>query len=265
MTVAAGTASPADRFVDLARRLAEAARPIARRYFRADEAALQFKANGTPVTAADLEIEAAIRAILGTEVPDHGIYGEEEGAVRTDAEYVWVIDPIDGTKSFATGKPLWGVLIALAHRGRPVLGIIDQPHLDERWLGIDGRQTTFNGKPAKVRSCTDLKDAWLYTTTPDMFQGADRDAFDTLKAGSRHCIYGADCYAYGLVASGYTDLVAEANLKPYDYCALVPVIAGAGGVISDWQGKPLTIASGSRTLAAGDARIHKAALAALAG
>ncbi len=217
------------------------------------------------MTLADKEIESAIRTILGTEVPAHGIFGEEHGTIRTDADYVWTIDPIDGTNSFATGKPLFGTLISLTHGGIPVLGLIDQAILDERWLGVAGRQTTLNGLPVQTRACSNLADAWLSATTPDMFTGTDAAAFNALKARARRCAFGSDCYAYGLLASGFLDLVCEADLKPYDYCALAPVVAGAGGIMTDWQGQPLRISSDGRVLAAGDAAAHAQALTNLAG
>jgi inositol-phosphate phosphatase/L-galactose 1-phosphate phosphatase/histidinol-phosphatase len=265
MTSDGASASPADAFIDLAIRLADTARPIARRYFRSTDFGLTFKADCSPVTLADKEIESAIRAILTAEVPKHGIFGEEYGTIRTEAGYVWTIDPIDGTNSFATGKPLFGTLISLTHGGIPVLGIIDQAILDERWLGVVGRQTTLNGLPVQTRACSNLADAWLSATTPDMFTSAGATAFNALKASTRRCAFGSDCYAYGLLASGFLDIVCEADLKPYDYCALAPVVAGAGGTMTDWQGQPLRIDSDGRVLAAGDAVTHALALATLAG
>ena len=260
--------SPADdgaaAFVALAGRLADAAGAVLRRHFRTG-AAIEFKDDASPVTAADREAEAAMRALLAAEVPGHGILGEEQGSERGDADYVWVLDPIDGTKSFVTGKPTFGTLIALAHHGRPVLGIIDQPVLAERWVGVVGRATLFNGRPARVRPCRGLASAWLYATSPHMFRGDDATAFERLRGRVRHAVYGADCYAYGLLAIGLVDLVVEADLKPYDFCALVPVVAGAGGVIGDWSGRPLKLASEGRVVAAGDSSLHAAALRTLAG
>jgi inositol-phosphate phosphatase/L-galactose 1-phosphate phosphatase/histidinol-phosphatase len=252
-------------FIDLAVALADAARPITRRYFRAG-AEIHDKADATPVTAADREAETAMREMIEAAFPDHGIVGEEFGEVRAEAEHVWVLDPIDGTKSFVTGKPLFGTLIGLARAGRPILGVIDQPVLDERWIGAAGRATTFNGEPAAVRACAALDQAWLYATSPEMFgDGANWTAFDRLRRAVKHPVYGADCYAYGLLASGYVDLVAEASLKPFDFTAVVPVVTGAGGVMTDWQGAPLTTASDGRVLAAGDPAVHAAALTVLGG
>ncbi len=264
MTGSATPGAGAPAFADVAGRLADAAARIAMKYFRRD-LAVDDKTDLSPVTSADREAEAAMRDILGAAFPEHGIYGEELGKDRIDAEYVWVLDPIDGTQSFVTGKPLFGTLIALTRLGVPVLGVIDAPALNERWLGIAGRPTTFNGAPARVRGCAELGRAWLYATSPQMFPGGDFDAFERLRGRVRRAVYGAECYAYGLLASGHVDLVAEATMQPYDFLALAPIVAGAGGIITDWRGEPLTLGSGGRVLAAGDARIHGAALEVLAG
>ena len=251
-------------FVRHAEAMADAVRPVVLRYF-ADPVLFETKADASPVTAADREAEATMRRLIEAAWPTHGILGEEFGADRTDAALVWVLDPIDGTKSFVTGKPLFGTLIALLRDGRPIVGVIDMPALDERWVGAEGRITTFNDRPARVRACDELECAWLYTTSPRMFTGADADAFERLRARCYADVYGADLYAYGLLARGCIDLVCEASLKPYDYCAAVPVIEGAGGRITDWQGGPLGLGSDGRVLAAGDGRIHAVARAALAG
>ena len=252
------------RLVALAGRLADAARPVVRRHFRAP-VAVERKSDNSPVTEADRASEAAMREILGAEAPDHGILGEEFGNERLDAEWVWVLDPIDGTKSFVTGKPLFGVLIGLAHEGRPALGVIDQPILEERWLGGPAHPTTFNGAPARVRACGALDGAWLYTTSPDMFEGEDEVRFGRLAAAARQTLYGTDCYAYGLTAMGLVDLVVEAQTKPYDFWAPAAVVAGAGGLMTDWQGAPLTLESDGRVIAAGDPRVHAAVLDVLGG
>ena len=250
-------------FITLAQSLADQSGVVLRRYFR-QPIAIDAKADLSPVTIADREVERLVRAGIEAAFPDHGILGEEYGAVRSDAEYVWVIDPIDGTKSFMTGKATFGTLIALTRRGTPILGIIDQPILRERWLGASGQTTTFNGAPVAVRPCARLADASLYATTPQMFTGPDAIAFERLAKAVQYPLYGADCYAYGLLASGFTDLVCEASLQPYDYCALVPVVEGAGGVMSDWQGQKVTIKSGGRILAASGTALLQAALAQLA-
>jgi len=250
--------------VDLAQAMADAAGAVARRYFRTP-IAVDTKKDNSPVTIADRESEAAMRALIAERASGHGVYGEEMGATRTDAEWVWVLDPIDGTKAFITGKPSFGILIALLHRGAPVLGIIDQPVTRERWLGVAGRPSTLNGAPARVRDCADLDKSVLYATAPEMFKGADAAAWENIRRKVGLARYGADCYAYGLLASGFVDLVIEASLQPYDYCALAPVIGGAGGIITDWQGAALGLASEGRVVAAGDKRMHAQALATLTG
>ncbi len=252
-----------DRFVALALDLAETSRPIVRRYFRSGIEVMD-KADLTPVTRADREAEAAMRGLIAKTYPDHGIIGEEHGEERPQAEYVWVLDPIDGTGGFVAGLPLFGTLIALAHHGRPILGVIDQPATDERWLGVAGRATTLNGAPVRSRACPTVGRATLFATSPEQFTGADAQSFARLRQAVRLTRYGTDCYAYGMVASGHGDLVAEAGLKVMDYMAVVPVIEGAGGMVTDWRGKPLSLSSGGHILAAGDAQAHAQALSLLA-
>ena len=250
--------------VALAHRLADAARPIAARYFRT-QVTVDDKTDSSPVTIADREAETAMRALLSEHVPDHGVFGEEHGAVRTDADYVWVLDPIDGTKAYITGLPIFGTLIALLHRGQPVLGVIDQPILKERWLGVSGERSTFNGQPIQVRACPTLDRAYMYSTAPIMFPGAFEKRHEALTQKVKLFRWGGDCYAYGLLASGHVDLVVENSLKLYDFAALVAVIKGAGGLITDWQGKELDVHSDGSVLAAGDAAAHRAALGILGG
>ncbi len=253
-----------DEFVAFAETLAEAAGAVIRTWFRRP-VAIDDKDDSSPVTIADRETEAAMRRLIAGRYPDHGIFGEEHGAERIGAEWVWVLDPIDGTRAFITGKPSFGTLIALLRHGRPVLGVIDQAITRERWVGAAGRPTTLNGAPAAVRACPDLGSAYLYTTAPELFVGADEAPWRRIHAAVKHPRYGADCYAYGLLASGFVDLVVETTLKPYDYCALAPVVAGAGGVITDWRGAALGLHSDGRVLAAGDVRVHRAAMALLNG
>ena len=251
--------------VALAERLADSSAPVVRKYFRTD-LVVDDKADSSPVTVADREAERVIRTIIEAERPDDGIHGEEYGTKNLEAEWVWVIDPIDGTKSFITGRPIFGTLIALLHHGRPVLGIIDQPIVGDRWIGVTGRPTTLNGQPATVRGCAGgLGGAMLGTTSPDLFPGDTGPAFERVKGAAKVTVYGGDCYTYGLLASGFYDLVVEAGLKLYDFAALVPVVTGAGGLMTDWNGNPLNASSDGRVIAAGDARTHREALAALAG
>ena len=255
-----------EALVALALRMADAARAAVMPHFRARALVVDDKADSSPVTAADRECERALRALVARECPGHGVVGEEMAPTRADAEWVWAIDPIDGTKSFVTGKPLFGTLIALLHRNRPVLGIIDLPAIGVRYLGVAGRLSTRNGHAIRVRPCAALSEAWLYATTPEMFRaGREAGAFDRLKKRVKHRVYGAECLAYGLLAEGFVDLVAEATMKPVDYLALVAVVEGAGGVITDWQGRALGLDSSGQVLAAGDPRRHKEALAVLQG
>ncbi|MFQ5763420.1 MAG: histidinol-phosphatase [Rhodospirillales bacterium] len=259
-------AVPDDALVALAGRLADAAGAVAMGHFRApmDVGA---KPDQSPVTAADEEAEAAMRALIADAYPDHGIVGEEMEDRNPDAGLVWVLDPIDGTQSFVTGKPLFGTLIALLEGGHPVLGVMDMPALAERWVGVRGRPTTFNGTPVQARPCRSLADAWLYATSPHMFGDADFPAFERLGKASRRTVYGAECMAYGLLANGWVDLVCEGTMELYDYAALVPIVESAGGVITDWRGRALGMqANGDGTvLAAGDAGVHARALDVLAG
>ncbi|HEX9570487.1 MAG TPA: histidinol-phosphatase [Rhodospirillales bacterium] len=261
---AAPGASPDDACVKLAGRLADAAGRVVMRHFRTPMA-VAAKPDASPLTAADREAEAAMRALIEKAFPAHGIVGEEIESRNPGADTVWVLDPIDGTQSFVTGKPLFGTLIALLDRGRPVLGLMDLPAIKERWLGVAGRPTTFNGKPVRVRACKDLKDAWLYATSPQMFGDLDFPAFERLRKRARRAVYGAECMAYGLLANGYVDLVCEGTMKLYDYAPMVPIVEGAGGVITDWRGRALGPEGDGTVLAAGDAALHAAAIALLAG
>jgi inositol-phosphate phosphatase/L-galactose 1-phosphate phosphatase/histidinol-phosphatase len=240
--------------------LADAAAEVQRRYFRTP-ISVDTKADESPVTIADREAEAVIRELIAAAFPDHGILGEEHGRERLEAEHVWVIDPIDGTKSFIAGRPLFGTLIALLREGRPILGIIDQSILRERWIGVAGEASQWNGQPIRTRSCARLEEATLFSTSPRMFQGgAERDAIAAIEDRVRTPIYGGDCYAYGLLAAGFGDLCVEAGLQVYDYMALVPVIEGAGGRLSDWRGHDLQVNSSGQALAAGDMAVHAQAL-----
>jgi inositol-phosphate phosphatase/L-galactose 1-phosphate phosphatase/histidinol-phosphatase len=251
-----------DAFLALARDLADAAGEVIRRYFRRP-LAVEDKTDLTPVTAADRAAEAAMRGLIEARFPSHGIIGEELGRVRSEAEFIWTLDPIDGTKSFISGVPLFGTLIALARARRPILGVLDQPISRERWIGAAGRATTLNGETVRCRACPDLGVATLFATSPDMFRGEDARAFARVSNAAKLTRFGADCYAYGLLAAGFIDLVLEAGLKPYDFSPMVPIVEGAGGVATDWSGAPLDIASEGRVLIAGDRRTHAAALALL--
>ncbi len=252
-----------DSFLSLAHQLADASGQVIRPLFRS-AIPIDLKEDHSPVTRADQDAESAIRSVLTRERPDDGVIGEEHGIDHAEREFVWVIDPIDGTRAFITGKPMFGTLIALLQNGRPILGLIDQPVLGDRWVGAVGHATLFNGREARVRPCRDLSAAHLNATSPEMFEGEERRAFDRLSAAAGFTHYGGDCYAYGLLASGFLDLVVEAGLKTHDFCALAPVVIGAGGSMTDWQGADLTLASEGQVIASGDPGCHRLATRILA-
>jgi len=254
------TAPDPDRLLAFADRLADASGAGIRSYFRAG-VGVDIKGDGSPVTKADREAEDAIRALIGTEFPDHGIWGEEHGRSRTGARFEWVIDPIDGTKAFLCGAALFGTLIALCENGRPIFGVMDQPIQRERWVGVKGRGTFFNGKRVQTKPSVPLDRAILCSTTPEMFREWKAPKHERLAAACAFTRWGVDCYAIGMMANGYVDLMADALLKPWDYLALVPIVEEAGGVVTDWDGAPLTVNSGETFLAGANPAVHAAALA----
>jgi histidinol-phosphatase len=253
-----------DGFLAVALSLADAAGEAIRPHFR-QPLVVDDKPDLSPVTVADRAAEQVMRTLIEQHFRDHGIIGEEFGRAGETAEFVWTLDPIDGTKSFISGVPLFGTLIALTRNRRPILGIIDQPISHERWVGVEGRPTTLNGTAVRCRASSALSAATLFATTPDMFKEADATAFARVSRAVKLTRFGADCYAYGLLAAGFIDLVLEASLKPYDFCAMVPIVEGAGGIATDWRGAGLDIASDGRILVAGDRRTHRAALDLVAG
>ena len=220
--------------------------------------------NFDPVTEADRAAEAAIRHKIRAMFPAHGVMGEEYGSERLDAEFVWVLDPIDGTKSFISGMVGWGTLIGLLRNGEPCYGMMHQPFTRERFSG-DGGSAKYRGplgeRVMKTRSCAGLADAVLYTTTPRLMEPPEQRRFAMIEEKVKLSRYGGDCYAYAMLSMGLIDLVIETNLQPYDIIALIPIIEGAGGVISTWDGGPAH--AGGRIVAAGDARVHAAALSLL--
>ncbi len=248
--------------IALAHALADAAGAAIRPWFR-KPFLVETKQDFSPVTVADRAAEAAIRQLLDVHRPDDGVIGEEYGEDRPGAARVWVLDPIDGTRAFVAGRPLFGTLIALLEDGVPILGVIDQCIAGDRWLGAAGEPTLFNGHPAHVRLCGDLGAAHLGTTSPHAFPPDDFPAFERVRQAARDTLYGGDCHNYGLVASGHLDLVVESGLKLHDWAALVPVVTGAGGVMTGWDGGPLAMASDGRVIAAGDAGVAAAAAALL--
>lgn len=256
---------------DLARfasALADAARPIVLRYFRTG-LSVDMKDEDQPVTRADREAEAAMRLLIEERFPDHGIAGEEYGVARPDAAIVWSLDPIDGTKSFITNRPMFGTLIGLVIEGEPTLGVIDMPVLDQRFIGGKGYHARMNGSPIRARACGSIGDAVLVSTTPLMFAGADADRFARVQNAASLPLFSGDCYNYAQVAAGDVDVCVECGLKDYDYLAAIPVIEAAGGVMTDWSGaRPGLSHAGrgtDRVVAAGSARVHAQALELLAG
>ncbi|SEN52035.1 histidinol-phosphatase, inositol monophosphatase family [Sphingomonas gellani] len=241
----------------LAARLADAAGEAIRPYFRGDMG-VELKEDRSPVTLADRAAEAAMRRLLDAEAPGDGVVGEEYGTKEGVTGRTWVLDPIDGTRSFTVGRAIFGTLIALVQDGWPLIGVIDQPVQRERWVGAAGRATTFNGAPARTRTCAALDGATLATTSPHLFAEGDVDHFMRLVAKvsggapRQGPVYGGDCYNYGLLASGHLDLVCESGLQLYDFAALVPVVEGSGGRMCDWNGDPLTASSEGHVLAIGD-------------
>ncbi|MHA6721869.1 histidinol-phosphatase [Sphingomonas sp. RS2018] len=242
--------NPAD--IALAHALADAAGAAIRPFFRADHG-LEIKDDRSPVTLADTAAERAMRRLLAAEAPRDGVTGEEERDSAGTSGRRWVLDPIDGTRAFIAGRPIFGTLIALLDGGFPVLGIIDQPILRERWVGVAGQRTELNGKPATTRRCRALTDALLATTDPGLFADDELHAFKHLDAAVRSTVLGGDCYNYACLASGHLDVVVETGLKLHDFAALVPVVEGAGGVMCDWSGDPLYEGSAGDVIAAGDA------------
>ena len=248
------------QFVDeLATMSGRAILPFFRSAFSTDD-----KAPGgvfDPVTQADRAGEVAMRHLIKRSFPTHGIVGEEFGAEREDADYVWVLDPIDGTRAFIAGLPTWGTLIGLTYRRRPVFGMMHQPFTGERFFG-DGGSATYRGpggeRKLMTRRCASLKDAVISTTSPRLFAGDELRAYDRVESVARLARYGCDCYAYCMLAAGHIDLVVESGLKSYDIAALVPIIEGAGGVVTTWEGG--SAADGGRIVAAGDRRVHAAAV-----
>lgn len=217
-----------------------------------------------PVTAADRAAEQAMRALIRRTFPEHGIIGEEFGPERADAEYVWVLDPIDGTKSFICGMPVWGTLIALTRLGEPIFGMMHQPFTHESFSG-DGLAARYRGpggtRDLRTRPCAALSDAILFTTSPLLMNESDRACFRRVEETVKLSRYGGDCYAYCMLASGHADLVIETELKPYDIIPLIPILNGAGAIVTSWDGGPAAL--GGRVIAAGDARLHAAAISLL--
>ena len=249
----------------LANAMADAVRPVIRKYFRT-RLAVDAKGDASPVTIADREAETLMRDMIAARFPDHGIRGEEFGVFQVDAEWVWILDPIDGTKSFVSGSLAFGTQIALLHRGRSVLGIIDQPITQERWLGEAGKGTMLNGTAIHCSDTRQISDAVVYTSALDHFDAEQRGRFSQIAGKSRYYRTSHDCYAAGLLALGGVDLLLEGNVHDYDILPQMPIVEGAGGIVTDWEGQPLADARQFKTvLMAANPQLHSDALKMLRG
>lgn len=274
-----------DEFVRVANKAADAAGTVIKEFFWNPKLIQTFNKHKDGViveqtTKADLAAEDAITSVILQNFPDHLTFGEERGWFPKDrlADFVWVLDPIDGTTSFINGVPLFGTLIALLHKSKPILGIIDQPILQKRWVGVQGRPTTMGGLPVRTRPCENLARATLYASSPlhfsddeerEPFNGVtEKVAFNRVTEKVKEPIYGAECFTYGLLASGFIDVVVQSFLQPYDFLAFIPIIEGAGGIVTDWAGQKLQWEASRmskcqtyyRIIAAGDDQVHKDAL-----
>ena len=252
-----------EMLLDTAHKLANAASCVTLSHFRTNAVA-DHKGGGLfdPVTAADKGAEQVMRDMLASVFPGHGIVGEEFGTVNAGADYVWTLDPIDGTRAFILGMPLWGTLIGLQHHGKPVLGLMDQPFIGERFWN-DDRSAWYRGPKGltrcETRRCESLDKALLTATTPDMFEGEDEAGFNRLAKAVRMRRFGGDCYSYCMLALGQIDIVAEAKLKPFDIIPLIPIMEKAGGVVRSWDGG--SAAESGRCIACGDPAMLEPALA----
>lgn len=253
-----------DELLEIALAVSQAARPVPLGYFRKPLEVIA-KADESPVTIADRETERVMRRVLAVRCPEHGVFGEEHGRERLDHRFVWVLDPIDGTKSFITGMPLFNNLIAVLDHGRPVIGVVDTPAIAERYHAARGRGAWCNGEAIRTSGCETLAEAAVYRAGHAPADPALRRRFDRLEGVGRVQRYGYDAYVYALLAAGHLDLMVETDLEPYDYLALVPLVEEAGGVITDWAGAPLGLGSKGDVLAAASPALHAEALARLAG
>ena len=243
--------------------MADAARRQALNYYRTPLEIIT-KEDASPVTMADRNTEAAMRAIVAQHCPQDGIYGEEYGQQQLDAAHLWVIDPIDGTRSFITASPLWGTLIAWLDQGTPALGLMDLPVLNERWFAVRGGGASCNGRPQHVSACRNLHEARISTTSPDIFSAAEWSVFDALSRKAQMRRFGGDCYSYAQLAGGHIDAVIESGLQPYDYMAHVCIIEEAGGIMTDWHGNAPDIHGTGQIVVSATEALHQTLLQALA-
>jgi histidinol phosphatase-like enzyme (inositol monophosphatase family) len=253
--------------LDFANYLADLSAIIAKKYFRTDNGEIA-KADDTPVTKADREIERAVRNEIEKKFPDHGIIGEEYGSHNETADFVWVLDPIDGTSSFIIGRPIFGTLIGLTYKKKSVLGIMNQPITNERWVGIEGEGAWLNGEKIQTRNCTKLSDAVMCASSSFHFKENDELILKKVSALTKYqkiggVIYGGDCYSYVSLASGFVDIVIDPGLKVYDYAALLPIVKMAGGIVTDWHGKDPKLKSNVKLVASATEELHKKVLEAI--
>ena len=239
--------------IDFSHHLADISEIIAKKYFRCNLGEVK-KDDHSPVTHADREIETIIREEITKKYPNHGIVGEELGDNNIASDYKWVIDPIDGTISFAIGKPIFGTLIALTYKNKPILGIINQPINNERWWGISGKNSYFNDQIIKTRNCKSISEAVFCTQSPFFFTGEIKEKIEKITSQTKYqhqggAIYSGDCYHFALLAHGFVDIIIEHGLNNFDFLALVTIIEAAGGVITDWNGKKLDINSDGTIIA----------------
>ena len=224
---------------------------------------IDIKADASFVTETDRAIEARLRELIEQTYPGHGILGEEHGSRDLDAEFVWVLDPIDGTAPYIAGIPVYGTLIGVARGGAPWIGVIDHPATADRWVGVAGEFARHNGAPISTSSCTNLDVAFLTNSNPDFFNEGEFQLFSRLKEAVRYTQYGGSCYAYGVLASGKTDIAIDGGLDTFDIFAPAAVIAGAGGITTDWAGNELNLDWRGKVLSAGDQRLHDQVLSLL--
>ena len=255
---------PSTELINFANHLADVCEKIAQKYYRANNGEIA-KDDDSPVTKADREIEAIIREEIGKKFPDHGIIGEEYGNHNIDAEFVWILDPIDGTSSFIIGRPLFGTLIALTQNGKSILGIMNQPILAERWVGIAGKGSYFNGQKIHTRNCQNISDAVMCASSSFHFKEEEETLRKKISSMTKYqrlggIIYGGDCYSYASLASGFVDIVIDPGLQVYDYAALLPIIEEAGGIVTDWEGNDLKLQSDVRLIACANKSLHEQAL-----
>lgn len=244
--------------------LANLSTEITKKYFRLPNHEMA-KEDDSPVTKADREIEEVLRKEIIKKFPTHGIIGEEFGNHNENADYKWILDPIDGTSSFIIGRPIFGTLIALTYKNKPILGLMNQGITSERWFGISNEGSWFNDRKIKTRNCTEISDAVLCSSSPFYFQDGDEEILKKLSALAKYqkiggIIYGGDCYSYTSLASGFVDVVLDPGLKVYDYAALIPIIENAGGIVTDWQGNDLELKSNVKLVACANKTLHEKVL-----